>query len=91
MAAHAQTGVLRVIIARVHRREGWLESAVSSLANLRLSLESEGGSMVISQGPPEVVGTMGAWGEVGSARGLMRDLQREFDPASILTPGRFAS
>ncbi len=91
MAAHAQTGVLRVMIARVHRREGWLESAVSFLANLRLSLESEGGSMVISQGPPEVVGTMGAWGEVGSARGLMRDLQREFDPASILTPGRFAS
>ena len=91
MAAHAQTGVLRIMIARVHRREGWVESAVSSLAGLRLSLESEGGSMVISQGPPEVVGTLGAWGEVGSARGLMRDLQREFDPASILTPGRFAS
>ena len=91
MAAHAQTGVLRVMIARVHRREGWLESALPSLASLRLSLESEGGSMVISQGPPELVGTMGAWGDVGSAKGLMRGLQREFDPASILTPGRFAS
>ena len=91
MAAHAQTGVLRIMIARVHRREGWVEKAVSSLAGLRLSLESEGGSMVISQGPPEVVGTMGAWGEVGSGKDLMRDLQKEFDPASILTPGRFAS
>jgi len=91
MAAHAQTGVLRVMIARVHRREGWLENAVAALASLRLSLESEGGSMVISQGPLEVVQSMGAWGEAGSATGLMRDLQREFDPASILTPGRLIS
>jgi len=91
MAAHAQTGVLRVMIARVHRREGWLENAVAALASLRLSLESEGGSMVISQGPLEVVQSMGAWGGAGPATGLMRDLQREFDPASILTPGRLIS
>ena len=91
MAAHVQTGVLRVMIARMHRREGWLMSAVSSLADLRLSLESEGGSLVISQGPPEVVGTLGAWGALGSARGIMQDLQREFDPASILMARRFAS
>ena len=91
MAAHAQTGVLRVMMARVHRRQGWLEAAVAALAGLRISLESEGGSMVISQGPLEVVQSMGAWGEAGSATDLMRDLQREFDPASILTPGRLIS
>lgn len=91
MAAHAPTGVVRVMIARVHRRDGWLEDAVAALASLRLSLESEGGSMVISQGPVEVVQSLGAWGEAGCARGLMRDLQREFDPASILTPARLIS
>ena len=91
MAAHAQTGVLRVMIARVHRRGGWLEGAVGALAGLRLSLESEAGSMVISQGPLEVVQSMGAWGEAGSAMNLMRGLQSEFDPASILMPGRLFS
>jgi glycolate oxidase FAD binding subunit len=91
MAAHAQTGVLRVMMARVHRQQGWLEDAVGALANIRLSLESEGGSMVISQGPSEIVQSMGAWGDTGSAMGLMRALQKEFDPASILTPGRLIS
>jgi len=87
-AAHAQTGVVRVMMARVHRRDGWLEDSVGVLASLRLSLEAEGGSMVISQGPQEVVASMGAWGDAGSGMRLMRDLQREFDPASVLTPGR---
>ncbi len=91
LAAHAQTGMVRVMIARAHRREGWLEAAVAALAGVRLSLESEGGSMVISQGPLEVVQSMGAWGEAGSATDLMRGLQGEFDPASILTPGRLIS
>ena len=91
MAAHAQTGVLRVMVERMHRQDGWLESAVSSLASLRLSLESEGGSMVISQGPAELAESMEAWGETGPANGLMRGLQKEFDPASILSLGRFAS
>ena len=88
MAAHAQKGVVRVMMARVHRRDGWLEDAVRALADLRLSLESEGGSMVISQGPLEIVQSMGAWGDSGSAAGLMRALQKEFDPASVLIPGR---
>ena len=88
MAAHASTGVLRVMVARLNRRKGWLETLASSLSNLRHLLESEGGSMVISQGPPEIVEIVGAWGKLGSVTELMRGLQKEFDPASILAPER---
>jgi glycolate oxidase FAD binding subunit len=88
MAAHASTGVLRVMIDCLHRRKGWLEMLTSSLSNFRCSLESEGGSMVVSQGPPEVVEIVGAWGKLGPVTELMRGLQKEFDPASILAPER---
>lgn len=88
VAAHAHTGLLRVMIARMHRREGWLEAAAAKLEGLRLSLESEGGSLSISQGPPELVVGVGAWGALGGPSELMAGLQREFDPAGILAAGR---
>ncbi len=91
MAAHAHTGVLRVMTARLHRSEGWLDRVVSLLAGARRSLEAEGGSLVVSEGPPEVTESIGTWGEAGLARELMRKLQRDFDPAQILPAGRFAS
>ena len=60
----------------------------SSLSNLRYLLESEGWSMIISQGPPEIVEIVGARGKLGSVTELMRGLQKEFDPSSILAPER---
>ncbi len=88
LAAHAHTGVLRVMIAKVSRSDAWLDRATAALGDLRRSLEAEGGSLVVSQGPPEIVGSMGAWGESGPAALFNAGIQAAFDPASILAQGR---
>ena len=52
------------------------------------SLEAEGGSLVVSQGPPEIVGALGAWGESGPVAPFNAGIRAAFDPASILAQGR---
>ena len=89
LAAHAHTGVLRVMIARMIRSDDGLDQATVVLGVLRRSLEAEGGSLVVSQGPPEIVGAMGAWGESGEVAPFTAGIQAAFDPASILAQGRF--
>jgi glycolate oxidase FAD binding subunit len=88
LAAHAHTGVLRVIIARVTRSDDWVDRAKTALGVLRRSLEAEGGSLVISQGPPEIVDVISAWGELGPAALFTAGIQAAFDPAGILAQGR---
>ena len=89
MAAHAHMGVLRVMIAKLIRSDERLDQAKVVLGVLRRSLEAEGGSLVVSQGPPEIVEAMGAWGESGPVAVFNAGLQAAFDPASILAQGRF--
>ena len=89
MAAHAHTGVLRVMIAKLTRSDDGLDQATVALGVLRRFLEAEGGSLVVSQGPPEIVGAMGAWGESGPTALFTAGIQAAFDPASILAQGRF--
>jgi glycolate oxidase FAD binding subunit len=89
LAAHAHTGVLRVMIARMIRSDDGLDQATVVLGVLRRSLEAEGGSLVVSQGPPEIVGAMGAWGESGQVAPFTAGIQAAFDPASILAQERF--
>jgi glycolate oxidase FAD binding subunit len=87
MAAHAHTGVLRVMIAKVSRPDDWVDRARRVLGVLRRSLEAEGGSLVVSRGPPEIVCAISAWGEVGPAALLSAGIQAAFDPAGILARG----
>ena len=89
LAAHAYTGVLRVMIAKVSRSDAWLDRAIEALEDLRRSLEAEGGSLVVSQSPPEIVGAIGAWGGSGPVALFTAGIQAAFDPASILAQGRF--
>ena len=90
LAAHAHAGVLRVMIARVTRSEDWVDRAKTVLGVLRRSLEAEGGSLVVSQGPSEIVGAISAWGELGPAALFNAGIQAAFDPAGILTRGRLS-
>jgi glycolate oxidase FAD binding subunit len=89
MAAHANTGVLRVMIAKMTRSDGRLDQAKVVLGVLRRSLEAEGGSLVVSQGPAEILEAMGPWGASGPAAVFNSGIQAAFDPASILAQGRF--
>ena len=91
MAAHAYAGVLRVMIAKMTRSDdGRLDQAKVVLGVMRRSLEAEGGSLVVSQGPPEIVEAMGAWGESGPTAVFNAGIQAAFDPASILAQGRLS-
>jgi hypothetical protein len=90
LAAHACTGVLRVMIAKVSRSDDWVDRATLALADLRRSLEAEGGSLVVSQGPPEIVGAIGAWSESGPTAVFSAGIQAAFDPASILSRERLS-
>ena len=87
LAAHAHTGVLRVMIAVVSRSDDWVDRAKTALGVLRRSLEAEGGSLVVSQGPPEIVGAISAWGDLGPAALFSAGIQAAFDPAGILARG----
>ena len=87
LAGHAQTGVLRVIIAVVSRSDDWVDRAKTTLGALRRSLEAEGGSLVVSQGPPEIVGAVSAWGALGPAALITSGIQAALDPAGILNRG----
>jgi glycolate dehydrogenase FAD-binding subunit len=87
-AAHAQTGVLRIIVARLLRGEGWLERVQEVVAGLRSSVEFEGGSLRISQGPPRLQEALGSWGAAGAEATIARALKEHFDPDGVLSPGR---
>ncbi|MCH7933222.1 MAG: FAD-binding oxidoreductase [Gemmatimonadetes bacterium] len=88
LAGHAQTGVLRVMIAKMTHSTDGLDQARVVLGVLRRSLEAEGGSLVVSQGPPEIVGALGAWGDSGPVAPFNAGIRAAFDPASILAQGR---
>lgn len=89
-ATHLGSGVTRVVVAPTEEdhSEAGMPSAGGILA-LREAVEREGGTVTVSFGPPDVVREVGAWGDTGALAGIQRDLKREFDPAGILSPGRF--
>ena len=75
---------------------GWLRLEATSAGALReaiLHLRREaglrGGSLMVAETPPELVGQVDAWGEVGDALPLMRRVKERFDPGGTLNPGRF--
>jgi len=59
------------------------------LQALRGGLERHGGSLSILSCPPEVKSKMDVWGRAGDALSLMRSVKAQFDPTSVLNPGRF--
>jgi glycolate oxidase FAD binding subunit len=58
------------------------------IADLRSRLREQGGSLVLLQ-RGTAPSTVDVWGEPPASLPLMRSLKHEFDPARILSPGRF--
>ncbi|HET9375786.1 MAG TPA: FAD-binding oxidoreductase [Chthoniobacterales bacterium] len=58
------------------------------LQALRPELEQMGGSLVVLH-RPAALPAIEAWGGVGSAFPLMRNVKQQFDPRGTLNPGRF--
>jgi len=89
LAAHLGWGVLRVGFPRVPAGDGERMALAGALRELRGRLEAAGGGLVVSQGPAGLLKEVGSRGEGGGEASLMRGLKEEFDPAGILSPGRF--
>jgi glycolate oxidase FAD binding subunit len=80
--AHAANGVARVAIADPAR--------VPTLVRaLRPAREAAGGSLVVERAPDAVKADLDVWGDPGPGFALMCRLKDAFDPARILSPGRF--
>ena len=81
VASSACTGVTYVAMAAA---EG-----VAALPGLRTALTPYDGTVVVLAAPLEVRPGLDHWGPVGDALPLMRRVKDRFDPARLLSPGRF--
>ena len=59
------------------------------LGELRQSLESRGGSLVLLRCPLQLKREVDVWGSAGDALPLMKNIKAQFDPTGTLNPGRF--
>lgn len=84
IAADLGIGVIRIAFDADLDRAAWL------IASLRSEARALGGSLFVERAHPEVKSQVDAWGEVGRAERLMREIKDKFDPKRILNPGRFA-
>jgi glycolate oxidase FAD binding subunit len=88
-ALHVGWGVARVAVRGEIPAGGNPEAVSAGLSALRKELEGEGGSLLVSQGPGDLLQALG--GRRGSGGGvdpLVAGLKKTFDPAGILVPGR---
>jgi glycolate oxidase FAD binding subunit len=60
-----------------------------AIAELRSAARRVGGSLVVLEAPTELKRAIDVWGPVGDALPLMRRVKEQFDPARIMSPGRF--
>jgi glycolate dehydrogenase FAD-binding subunit len=62
---------------------------IAVLGELRHSLESRGGWLVLLRCPLKLKRDVDVWGSAGDALPLMKNIKAQFDPTGTLNPGRF--
>ncbi len=65
-------------------------SIQKALSGARALVREMGGRLVIERCPPSVKAAMDVWDDVGESLDVMRRMKEQYDPGSILNPGRFA-
>jgi hypothetical protein len=81
-SADIGTGIIRVAF------DADQQIAVDQIRSLRSRLVATG-AVVVEKAPAEVRREVDAWGEILSTADLMRSIKQQFDPQSILNPGKF--
>jgi len=66
-----------------------VEALLDAIQEMRKNLESRGGSLVVLRCPLGMKSTIDVWGSAGDTLSLMRSIKAQFDPTSVLNPGRF--
>ena len=98
LQAIAQLSQLKSLpwLARIHASSGLgilrcnrEEISAEALLQVRSHCESEGGFLTILQAPKALKQQMDVWGYSGNSLQIMRRLKHQFDPESLLSPGRF--
>jgi len=74
--AHPATGIVRI------------EPAIDSLSSVRSLASKHNATCVIERCPPEVKRDIDVFGKAPPSLELMRAIKREWDPNSVLSPGR---
>jgi glycolate oxidase FAD binding subunit len=67
----------------------WEDTAVATIAQLRKFVETRQGFLTLVEAPAALKAQLDVWGYSGNALKLMKTLQRQFDPQTLLSPGRF--
>ena len=83
-------------LARIHASSGlgflrFNSEALEAdlLVKVRSLCESDGGFLTILQAPKALKQQIEVWGYTGNSLEIMRRLKSQFDPESLLSPGRF--
>ena len=66
------------------------ERILEAVSGARALVNAAGGRLVIERCPPGVKSAMDVWDNVGESLDVMRRMKEQYDPGSILNPGRFA-
>lgn len=85
VAADMAVGIIRCAF------ESDTQEAIERIMWLRRTAAELGGTLFVENAPLEVRRQIDSWGPPGSAERLMRTIKNSFDPASLLSPGRFVS
>jgi glycolate oxidase FAD binding subunit len=70
------------------RLSGSEEALVGVVDEMRSLAQTERGSVVVQDAPPELARAVDVWGTI-AAVDLMRRVKARFDPNGTLNPGRF--
>ena len=87
ITAHAGSGIVRGGLAI--DLESPLEAVRDGLEALRADAEAAEGSLVLEEAPLALKRSLDAWGRPRGGFSVMQRLKTEFDPASLMNPGRF--
>jgi glycolate oxidase FAD binding subunit len=67
----------------------WEDTSVPTINRLRKFVETRQGFLTLVEAPTSFKAQLDVWGYSGNTLKLMKTLQRQFDPQTLLSPGRF--
>jgi glycolate oxidase FAD binding subunit len=88
LKAHAGSGVIRAYLA-FEESASSTPRFVQQLQNLRALLKPSRGTVIVESAPTSLKAGIDVWGYDFKDRALMQQIRRQYDPRSVLNPGRF--
>ncbi|MEW6128546.1 MAG: FAD-binding oxidoreductase [Acidobacteriota bacterium] len=71
--------------------EGSNQQSIDLIKQMRVEAACLGGTLFVERAPEAVRQAADAWNDVGTLAPLMKGMKRNFDPESLLNPGKFVA